>query len=496
MSKSKYFLKYLKNINNSINNFLEKNLNKLNFKNLKYILKINKLILIFVIFFVLFATYLSVPTFYKQSNISKKLKNELKNKFDLDFKFSQNLKYNIFPRPHFTTNDSTIINGKSEISKVSKLKIFISLNNFFSVENIEVGDLILQNSNFNINTENYNFFIDLLNENFQNGNLIIKDSNIFFRNPEGEVLFINKILKLKYYFEIKKLKNIFYSENEIFNIPFSIESFFGEYKNSFFSNINFSSINFNIENELKLNQRNKTGKSIFEFNNLKKIAEYKIEKDFFTFRIFDKIDDPNLSYKGEFNLKPFYASLNGNLRNINLSHLFGSNAIIVGFLKTEIFNNQNIDFNLNINSKSIYGSDNFKNIKLKLKIKEGLIDIDKTKFEWKDFAEFELKESLIFVRNGELILDGKLNIIINDYNKIYKYLLTPKKYRNEIKQIDLNFSYNFDKKTIEIKDIKIDNKLNSNVNKILNNVILKEHKLQNRIYLENLLNDVFKSYAG
>jgi len=103
---------------------------------------------------------------------------------------------------------------------------------------------------------------------------------------------------------------------------------------------------------------------------------------------------------------------------------------------------------------------------------------------------------LIFVRNGELVLDGKLNININDYNKVYKFLLTPKNYRNQIKQIDLNFTYNFDQKIAELKDIKIDNKINENVNKILNNVILKKDDLQNKIYFKNLLNKAIKSYAG
>ncbi len=103
---------------------------------------------------------------------------------------------------------------------------------------------------------------------------------------------------------------------------------------------------------------------------------------------------------------------------------------------------------------------------------------------------------MIFVRNGELVLDGKLNININDYNKVYKFLLTPKNYRNQIKQIDLNFTYNFDQKIAELKDIKIDNKINENVNKILNNVILKKDDLQNKIYFKNLLNKAIKSYAG
>ena len=96
MSKTKSFLKYFKNINYSINSLLEKNLNKLNSKNLSYLFKNNKLILIFVAVFVLFLSYLLIPTFYNQSDISKVLKNDLQNKFNLNFKFSSKLKYNYF----------------------------------------------------------------------------------------------------------------------------------------------------------------------------------------------------------------------------------------------------------------------------------------------------------------------------------------------------------------------------------------------------------------
>ena len=59
MSKKNFFVIYLKNINNFINNLLEKNLNKLNFKNLRFLLKNNKIILTFVALFVIFISYLS-----------------------------------------------------------------------------------------------------------------------------------------------------------------------------------------------------------------------------------------------------------------------------------------------------------------------------------------------------------------------------------------------------------------------------------------------------
>ena len=176
--------------------------------------------------------------------------------------------------------------------------------------------------------------------------------------------------------------------------------------------------------------------------------------------------------------------------------MFGSNAIIAQLLKTEIFNNKNIDFKLSINADNVYNNSNFRNINLNSKIQEGLIDVDNTRFKWRDIADFELLESLIFVRNAELVLDGKLKIKVNDYDKIYKFLLTPKNYRNQIKQVDFNFTYNFDQKVAELKDIKIDNKIDLNINRILNNVILKKDDLQNKIYFKNLLNDAIKSYAG
>ena len=71
-------------------------------------------------------------------------------------------------------------------------------------------------------------------------------------------------------------------------------------------------------------------------------------------------------------------------------------------------------------------------------------------------------------------MDGKLKINIKDYKGIYKFLLTPKNYRNKIDQIDLNFTYNFSQKKAALKDIKIDNKINQNINKILSNIILKK----------------------
>ena len=496
MRKTNFFVKYIKNINNFINSLLEKNLNKLNATNVVNLFRNNKTILTFVALFVIFISYLLLPNLYKESDISKKLQISLQKKLDINFKFSKNIKYDFFPKPHFTIIDSTILENQKEISKIKELKIFVSINNLFSLKNIEINDLVIENGNFNLNKKNYNFFLNLLEKSFKNGSLFIKNSNVFLRNSEDEVLFINKILKMKYYYDPKEFKNIFLSKNEIFNIPFSIEIFFNQDKSKILSQIDIDLMKLRIQNELEVNNEVKSGKSEFNFNKFKYFTEYEIEKNYFNFLIFDKIDSPEVFYKGKFNFKPFYASLNGNVKKINLNYLFGTNAIITQLLKTELFNHKNIDFKLNINANKVYDYYNFKNINLKSKIQDGLIDTDNTKFEWKNFTDFELIESLIFVRNGELVLDGKLNINVKDHNEVYKFLLTPKKYRKKINLIDLNFTYNFDKKIAELKDIKIDNKINQNVNKILNNVILKKDDLNNKIYFRNLLNAAIKSYAG
>ena len=201
-------------------------------------------------------------------------------------------------------------------------------------------------------------------------------------------------------------------------------------------------------------------------------------------------------YNGFFNIKPFYSYLNGNTEELDLSELFNSNSLVIQMLKSKILNSKNIDFKLNLKAKNIFPLSDFKNFSLISKIEEGLIDIDNSEINWKNFATIKITDSLIFNRNGELFLDGKLNIKVSDYMEIYKFLLTPKNLRNEIKFIDLNFSYNFDQKIVNLNDIKIDKIYNNRINKIMNNIILQENKLQNKIYLKNLLNEVIKYHSG
>ena len=201
MAKQNSFVKYLKNINKSINSLLEQNLNKLKFDNIKILASNNKIILTVVAVFIFFISYLLVPTFHKQDDISKELKNELLSKFNLDFTFNQKLNYNFFPRPHFTSKDSLIVKNQKKIAEINQIKIYLSLDNFFSIKNFNINEVILEKVNFELNHKNRNFFSKILNNNFLNANLKIQNSNLFFRNLDNEVLFINKIKNMNYYYD-------------------------------------------------------------------------------------------------------------------------------------------------------------------------------------------------------------------------------------------------------------------------------------------------------
>jgi hypothetical protein len=196
------------------------------------------------------------------------------------------------------------------------------------------------------------------------------------------------------------------------------------------------------------------------------------------------------------NFRPFHSYLYGSANELNFSHLFSNNAIIKQLLKTEILNNTNVDFELNITANKIKNFDNFTNIFLKSKIQEGLIDLDKTKFSWKNHVNFNLTDSLIYVKNGKLVLDASSEINISNLDEVYKFLLTPKNFRKKINKININFTYLFDEKTININNIKVDDKTNEDLNSNLNNIYLKDDNLQNKIYFKNLLNDAIKNYVG
>ncbi len=496
MNNLKFIANFFNKLSKFINSLLEKNLNKLNISNFKKLIINNKIFLTIVAAIILFLSYLSLPNIYNQNEISSELEKKLFKKLNLEFNFSNNLEYKFLPKPHFVSTESLIIFNENKISEIDKIKIYISLDNLFSLKKMKLKNIIIEEANFNLNKKNYNFFLKLLDSNFEDTKLEILNSNVFYRNFENEVLFINNIINAKYIYDPNELKSIFYSENNIFNLPYSLKLTNSKSEKKINSEINIDILRLKLENEFLHGDEFNFGITDFSFPNQKGIAEYKTNKNSFSFKISDKAQVPKFTWDGKLSFKPFHSYLNGYVSELNFSHLFSSNAIIKQIFKTEILNNKNVDFKLSINANKIKNLDDFTNIFLKSKIQEGLIDLDQTKISWKNYVNFNLLDSLIYVKDGKLILDASAEINIINLNEVYKFLLTPKNIRKKINKINVSFTYLFDEKTINIKNVKVNGKFDNKLNNYLNDIFLGENNLKNKIYFKRLLNNALKNYEG
>ena len=497
MNRHNYFVKILNKLNNFINSLLKKNLNKLNFifekDKLLILLSFKRIFVFFLVLFFSIFSYLSIPHLYNGEKLVNNIKNQLSKNLNLNFNLSNNYNYNLFPLPNFIFKDSSFLDQGENLGEI---KVYISPKYLFFPSQIKTEDIIFDKMNFNLSNKNYDFFIKLLNNNFSNFTLKIKNSNIFYRNIENDVLFINKINELKYIYDIKNLENILLVNNEIFNIPYKIEVKDDTYKQLIISKLNLDFINLQIENKFNYSNSKKNGLIKISHNQDKSEGIYSFKKNFFTFNYFDKSLDQNFVYKGFINLKPFFSEFSGDLNIMNLDELLNSNSILVQLLKTGLFNNKNLNINSNINSKQTTFFKDLINLSLFFKISEGLIDINETTFSLKDYADVKITDSLLYTDNNNLILDALISINIKDFNEVYKIFQTPRNYRKEIKKVDFNLSYNFDQLTLNLNDIKVDKKISKEINKTLNQIILKDNKLQNRIYLKNLANKAIKNYSG
>jgi len=279
-------------------------------------------------------------------------------------------------------------------------------------------------------------------------------------------------------------------------MPYSMETFNDKNKKKLNLKLNIESLGLQLENQFSYSEKFTLSLSEFNYSNLKSVAEYKTNKNYFEFKLFDKAQKSKFLYNGKLNFKPFHSYLEGSTTELNFDHLFSTNAIIKQLLKTEIFNNKNIDFKLNISANKIKNIDNFTNIFLKSKIQEGLIDLDQTKFSWKNHVNFNLTDSLIYIKDGKLILDANSEINITNLDEVYKFLLTPKSLRKKINKMNINFTYLFDEKIININNIRVNDKTDKNLNNNINKIYLKDNILQNKVYFKKFLNEAIKSYAG
>ena len=331
-----------------------------------------------------------------------KLENHILKKYNLEVKLDGDMTYGFLPKPHFFIKDTTINYLGENLAKTDFTKIYISVDNFFSIDNLKIKNLFFKRTEFNINYKNYNFFKQTLNSINDKDNVNFKNSRLFYNNKNEDVIFLAKMKNLNF-FKNNDFNQQLNANFEIFNIPLKVKIINDQFQNNFFIDLDSNKLRVNVQNDVDYGGENKIGMmNLSFFNKLKKI-NYVVKKNSLTFKI-DKKD----TLKGKIDFKPFYLSTDFRLKQINFLKIFETNSILLNLLNTGVLNNQNLNAVVNVYIDKIKHTNYLNNIVLKTYFEEGNIVLKDSSLSWKDSRERTTLEIICDTKGLPVYVDNQL----------------------------------------------------------------------------------------
>ena len=492
--------KIIKYFNNSIQRTIFKVQNKTN--NNFNISVLNKYLIAFIIGLFIYLFYLLLPLMYNKTWVQKNIENKLLNEFRINLNTSADITYRILPAPHFLIKDSKInVNDdgkKTSIAEIKVFQVFLSQANFLDKEKMNIKKIVINNANFTLLENNIKLLKNFSKKDFSNKKIIIKNSNIFFKNKLKEVIFITKVESGFFFFDNKKLLNFLNLEGEVFNIPFDF-NFLNRNDDTKYEevNLNFKSLKLDIFNQLFIDKDNLIiGESIISFlkNTIK--TKYNIEEKLIIFKS-DKSRMNNLqvNYGGLLSINPFNLDLNIYLTNYRISKLFNINSIVTEFIKSELLFNENISINTSLFIDSSMKNTFFKNAEINFNVVSGKINFDKTMLTNNEMGSLKLSNSNLFFKDNNLIFNSDILIDVKNPDRLFSFLNTNKSLRKDFKNILINLDYHFLDKQIKFNSVKVDNiKINDELLMIMDG--FKGNDLNNFNNNRRLVNQLLEAYDG
>ena len=480
----------------SINSLLESYFNKL--KHFKSSFKKGEIIKNNRVFFGLSAvvilsfSYFLIPTLYDKDVIQTKIKNQILKKYNIDIKFNNPIRYGLLPKPHFFVKNLPVLRDKKEIGVAGNFKIFIGLQNYFSTSNLKIKDLVFDKTFFNIMVDDLIFFQNLLQTEPNENKILIKNSEIFFKSEDGEILFLNKIFKSKFFYDSYNLNNVLTSKNKIFNTPYKLTIKNDKFNKEIFANFKSKEIRLNVKNNLSYDEIDKKkGFLDILFVNKSTSLNYELKKNSLNFT-----SEDNNFFEGLIEFKPFFFKTSVNYEGLGTKNLFKDDSIVIELIKSEVLNNQNLNVNVDLFVKDITNIDELNNLNLNLSLDQGSINILKSKIMWKDDLEIIMNEGLLNYDGNEIYLTGKIIVNANNINDFYKSFQINKKHRKDIKKIELDFVYNFNENKFRFDNVQVDNAANEKLDRFIDTHNFDEKTFVNKIIFKNFINNFFISYSG
>ena len=479
----------VKNFNNLIKKTIFKVENKTNDK--FHVSKFSKYLISAIVVLFIYIFYLSIPLLYDKNWIQNKIVTELGNEFNINLGNSFDFSYRILPKPHYLIRDS-----KTSLAEIKTLNVFISQNNFFNKDSIRINEVVIEEANFSLLSNDLKPLYKESENKFSKKKIKINDSNIFFKNNLNEVISIIKISSALLFFDEKNLFNLFDLKGEIFNIPFKLK-----YENVLNLRkqieINAPDLKLKVINDFfKKDENLSSGISNISILSSSINTKFNIKDQIAIFQSDgSRIYNSKIDYNGQLAINPFDLNLKINLYDYKISNLFTPNSIINEFIKSGLLFNENISVQTLVNIKSTKKDEIFNEAKLELRILNGKISFDKSVFINNNIGLMKISNSDLFLENDKLFLSSNLSIDIKDIDKLYSFLNTSKNSRKNIRNIKLNIIYDFLSNQIELKNIKInDNDVSSQFNNIAEGFI--DINSNNLTKSRKLLNELINLYDG
>ena len=495
MSKHNLFFKKVSQRILSINNSIERYFT--NFKNFKDsfkkgdLIKNNRVFFSFSTVVILTLSYFLLPTIYDDNIIKSKIKNQVLKKYNINLKIDNDIRYGLLPKPHFVVKNLPIIYNKKEIGVTKNFKSYIGLTNFFSSSDIEIKDLIFNKTDFYIKKNDLTFFKELLITPPNENNIILKNSNFFFENDEDEILFLNKIKNAKFFYDSMNLENKLISRNEIFNVPYKLVIKNDKFNKEVSAEFDSNKIRLNILNDISYQDKVKKGLLDILFVNKNTELTYQVDNNSILFKTKN-----NKILNGSLDLKPFYLKADFSYDGISTKNLLTNDSIFIDLIKSEIFNNQNLNANLNLKVKDITNLNELNNLILKIGLNQGTINLSDSKISWKDDLEITMVDGILDYSEDGIFLVGKLVIKANDISNFYKSFQIKKINRIDIESVELDFFYNFNENKFRFDNVKIDKVANDNLDLFIENYNSSNKIFTKKVIFQNFVKNFISAYAG
>ena len=435
---------------------------------------------------ILVISYFLIPTFYDKNLVKTKLTNQIFEQYNLEVNFNGTIRYRLFPKPHYFIKDTNIIYSEEALAKTNSTKVFISIKNFFSFKKFKIKNINFENTDFNINSNNFRFFEKNLNFNKSEHNINFNVCNLFYKDQNEDVIFLIKIERLNFLYT-GKFEQQLKAKLKIFNIPFKIDVVNNSQKKNVFINIDSHKLRLNIDNNFDYNESNINGLLDFAVINKSKIIKYSINNNSLNFNT-----DKN-NFKGRFDFKPFYMSSDFKLHQIDIIKFFRNNSMFLDLLNAEILNNQSLNGVVNIFSNKIKDINYLSNITLKTYFEEGNINIRNSTLNWKDSILINLEDVQLLRENNSIIFAGTISLDFKDIDDFYRQYQIKKIYRKKIKKIRFDFLLDINARHIELDNLKIDGASNKDIDSFINNFNFKKQDIFNKIIFKNSIKEFFSN---